>query len=215
MQTVHYRAVVFDLDGTAVDSRYNIDALQLTCQEMLGRSATDEELKLTYGMTAANAMRYLGVADDQIEPFVRRWEQNIMALCQNASLYEGIYPVMCKLHQSGMLVGINTSRRSNELGDLHAYIREPFLELCSLIVTCDKVQHPKPAPDSMLYYCQQTGLSPKEVLFVGDSEFDAGCAKAAGCDFALATWGCFYPEKIEATYKPSAPTGLLPIVALA
>ena len=47
MQTVHYRAVVFDLDGTAVDSRYNIDALQMTCQEMLGRSATDEELKLT------------------------------------------------------------------------------------------------------------------------------------------------------------------------
>ena len=45
MQTVHYRAVVFDLDGTAVDSRYNIDALQLTCQEMLGRSATDEELE--------------------------------------------------------------------------------------------------------------------------------------------------------------------------
>ena len=105
MQTVHYRAVVFDLDGTAVDSRYNIDALQLTCQEMLGRSATDEELKLTYGMTAANAMRYLGVADDQIELFVQRWEQNIMALCQNASLYEGIYPVMCKLHQAGMLVG--------------------------------------------------------------------------------------------------------------
>lgn len=126
MQTVHYRAVVFDLDGTAVDSRYNIDALQLTCQEMLGRSATDEELKITYGMTAANAMRYLGVADDQIELFVQRWEQNIMALCQNASLYEGIYPVMCKLHQAGMLVGINTSRRSNELGDLHAYIREPF-----------------------------------------------------------------------------------------
>ena len=165
MQTVHYRAVVFDLDGTAVDSRYNIDALQLTCQEMLGRSATDEELKLTYGMTAANAMRYLGVADDQIEPFVRRWEQNIMALCQNASLYEGIYPVMCKLHQAGMLVGINTSRRSNELGDLHAYIREPFLDLCSLIVTCDKVQHPKPAPDSMLYYCQQTGLSPRSCLW--------------------------------------------------
>ena len=211
MQTVHYRAVVFDLDGTAVDSRYNIDALQLTCQEMLGRSATDEELKLTYGMTAANAMRYLGVADDQIEPFVRRWEQNIMALCQNASLYEGIYPVMCKLHQAGMLVGINTSRRSNELGDLHAYIREPFLDLCSLIVTCDKVQHPKPAPDSMLYYCQQTGLSPKEVLFVGDSEFDAGCAKAAGCDFALATWGCFYPEKMYPTNQPTAPLHLFSI----
>lgn len=215
MQTVHYRAVVFDLDGTAVDSRYNIDALQLTCQEMLGRSATDEELKITYGMTAANAMRYLGVADEHIEAFVQRWEQNIMALCQNASLYEGIYPLMCRLHQEGILLGINTSRRSNELGDLHAYIREPFLDLCNLIVTCDKIQHPKPAPDSMLYYCQQTGLSPKEVLFVGDSEFDAGCAKAAGCDFALATWGCFYPKKIESTYKPAAPLDLLSAVGLA
>ena len=97
MQTVHYRAVVFDLDGTAVDSRYNIDALQLTCQEMLGRSATDEELKITYGMTAANAMRYLGVADDQIELFVQRWEQNIMALCQNASLYATCTPISANL----------------------------------------------------------------------------------------------------------------------
>lgn len=62
MQTGKYKAVVFDLDGTAVNSHYNIDALQMTCIELLDREATDEELKITYGMTAVNAMRYLGGA---------------------------------------------------------------------------------------------------------------------------------------------------------
>ena len=65
MQIGKYKAVVFDLDGTAVNSHYNIDALQMTCIELLDREATDEELKITYGMTAVNAMRYLGVPEDQ------------------------------------------------------------------------------------------------------------------------------------------------------
>ena len=47
MQIGKYKAVVFDLDGTAVNSHYNIDALQMTCIELLDREATDEELKIT------------------------------------------------------------------------------------------------------------------------------------------------------------------------
>ena len=66
----------------------------------------------------------------------------------------------------------------------------------------------------MLYYCEQTGLAPAQVLFVGDSEFDAGCAQNAGCDFALATWGCFFPDQIPAQYKPQTPQELLEIVGI-
>ena len=80
MQTGKYKAVVFDLDGTAVNSHYNIDALQMTCIELLDREATDEELKITYGMTAVNAMRYLGVPEDQLEFFGKRWLEHIMRL---------------------------------------------------------------------------------------------------------------------------------------
>lgn len=214
MQTGKYKAVVFDLDGTAVNSHYNIDALQMTCIELLDREATDEELKITYGMTAVNAMRYLGVPEDQLETFGNRWLEHIMRLAKHATLFDGIYPTMCRMHEAGIQLGINTSRRDDELGDLHHYIREPFLELCSVIVTCDKVSNPKPAPDSMLYYCEQTDLAPAQVLFVGDSEFDAGCAQNAGCDFALATWGCFFPDQIPAQYKPQTPQELLEIVGI-
>ena len=58
------------------------------------------------------------------------------------------------------------------------------------------------------------GLAPAQVLFVGDSEFDAGCAQNAGCDFALATWGCFFPDQIPAQYKPQTPQELLEIVGI-
>ena len=202
MQNRKYKAVVFDLDGTAVNSHYNLEALQRTCIAMIGREATEEELKLSYGMTARNSIRYFGVPDDQAERFEQLWIENIMELAQNAQLFEGIYPAMCRMKEAGILLGINTSRTTHEMGDDFT------------IVTCDKVEHPKPAPDSMVYFLQQHHLLPSEVLFIGDSEFDAGCAKAAGCDFALAVWGCFYPDTIDATYKPNHPDELLDIVGL-
>ena len=102
MQTGKYKAVVFDLDGTAVNSHYNIDALQMTCIELLDREATDEELKITYGMTAVNAMRYLGVPEDQLETFGNRWLEHIMRLAKHATLFDGIYPTMCRLHEAGI-----------------------------------------------------------------------------------------------------------------
>lgn len=212
MQPKKYKAVVFDLDGTAVNSHYNIDALQIACREVLGKEATEEELKYSYGMTAHNAMRYLGVKEENLKSFEKVWVEKILELCKNATLFDGIYESMLKMKENGILLGVNTSRRSDELMDLRTYIHEPFLDLCSLIVTCDLVKNPKPAPDSLEYFLKQTNLSREELLFVGDSEFDAGCAKNAGCDFALAVWGCFFPEKLDATYKPSAPLELLDIV---
>ncbi len=214
MNKPNYRAVVFDLDGTAVDSQYNIEALQRTCISILGHPISDYDLQLTYGMTAENAMRYLDTPPERTQEFEELWVQNILELCQNASLFEGIFPAMCRMKEAGILLGVNTSRRCDELGDLQHYIPEPFLELCDLVVTCDKVAHPKPAPDSMLYFCEETGLKLSEVLFVGDSDFDAGCAKNAGCDFALAVWGCFFPDQIDADYKPQHPLDLLSIVGV-
>ena len=102
MQIGKYKAVVFDLDGTAVNSHYNIDALQMTCIELLDREATDEELKITYGMTAVNAMRYLGVPEDQLEFFGKRWLEHIMRLAKHATLFDGIYPTMCQMHEAGI-----------------------------------------------------------------------------------------------------------------
>lgn len=214
MQKSKYKAVVFDLDGTAVDSRYNIDALQRTCVSLLGREASEYELQVTYAMTAKNAILYLGTPPEMVSQFEQLWLKNIMELCKNASLFDGIYEAMCRMKDAGIVLGINTSRRSNELDDLHHYVKEPFLQLCSVIVTCDLVKHPKPAPDSLLYFLQETGLDASEVLLVGDSEFDAGCANNAGCDFALAVWGCFFPDSIQATHKPLKPLDLLSVVGL-
>ena len=46
----------------------------------------------------------------------------------------------------------------------------------------DTAARPKPAADPALLACERLGLTPRDVLFVGDSTTDVGCARAAGCD---------------------------------
>ena len=50
------------------------------------------------------------------------------------------------------------------------------------------------APDMLLLACQQLGLQPAEVLFVGDDERDIAAGRAAGCRTAAVTWGYIHPE---------------------
>ena len=77
MNSLRYKAVVYDLDGTAVNSYYNLEALQRTCVSVLGHPITEEDLKLTYSMTAQNTIRYLGVSESLLPEFYRKWVENI------------------------------------------------------------------------------------------------------------------------------------------
>ena len=68
MKQPKYKAVVYDVDGTAVDSRYNIDALQETCIELLGREATDEELlKMLFCILAVPKIRWNRLKNDGLK----------------------------------------------------------------------------------------------------------------------------------------------------
>ena len=49
------------------------------------------------------------------------------------------------------------------------------------VICGDTAEQPKPAADPALLACAELGLRPDEVLFVGDSTTDVGCARAAGC----------------------------------
>ena len=50
-----------------------------------------------------------------------------------------------------------------------------------VIVGGDTAANPKPAPDPIFHACHEVGLSPQEILFVGDSETDVNASRAAGC----------------------------------
>ena len=65
----------------------------------------------------------------------------------------------------------------------------------SAVLVCpDHVEQSKPAPDMLLLACQQMGVKPEEVLFIGDDARDIESGRAAGCRTAAVTYGYIHPE---------------------
>ena len=76
-----------------------------------------------------------------------------------------------------------------------------------------EVAEHKPDPQPMLTYMERTGAAPGEVLFVGDTQYDAQCAHGACVDFALAAWGAPTVCGIAAEYFPQIPLDVLNILS--
>ena len=93
----------------------------------------------------------------------------------------------------------------------HKYGLAPYFDLA---VCADDVENPKPAADPLLFVASYFGISPGEILFLGDAPYDMQCAKAAGAKGALAMWGTTDPT-IPADYYPPTPLDVLSILGFA
>ena len=89
-----------------------------------------------------------------------------------------------------------------ELKDLWEYFQE--------IVTSDKVEKPKPVPDSMEYLYHNYNYLPEETVYIGDSEIDCQFCKNSKCHFIQATWD--REEVKEAEYKAKTPEEVIQII---
>lgn len=206
-----YRALVFDLDGTAMDTTENIPAIGQAYEIYCGRRLSWEDMVTCFGLPVTGIFEFLNIPPEDQQTFTDIFLPLYLQSQENDHLYPGFLPMLEALSQRQVLLGVNTSRTAQEVEDLRAKIPEPFLDYCGQIVTCDRVPNPKPAPDSLLYFCRQTGLQPSQVLYVGDTIFDSQCAQQAGVDFALAMWGTLHPE-IPAQYRPQTPEELASVI---
>ena len=123
--------------------------------------------------------------------------------------FPGIGELVTNLKQSGVKLGIVTSRTRSEL----ELVFRPFSlkNLFPVTICADDSPEHKPSPAPLLKYLEKADAKPSEVLHVGDSAQDRECAKRAGTDSALAVWGTL-DRKIEATYYPEHPSGLAPLI---
>ncbi len=185
-----FKAMVWDMDGTMSDTRFLVDAMarayRLAYPDRPKRPFSD--FVRCYSMSVEISSEFLGLEKDHSTAF---W-QELFASGDEAQvvIFPGIRQVLCEVKEAGLILGINTSRSSKEIWRIEQELGELY-ELFDLVVTADMVEHPKPAPDSLLHFCKETGLEPSQVLFVGDSLCDWHCAVDAGCAFAAAGWGTF------------------------
>ena len=181
--------VVFDVDGTLVDSRMSaLGSLQQVVGEYTGTVPAIEDLYFSTGIPGENALRQLGITDPAA---LVRWRELAGKLADRIAVFPGIVETLERLQRLGCTLGIVSSRERGEYADEVTPLGlDPFFPVRILVE--DTEQH-KPEPEPMLEYLRRTGASAGEALYVGDTIYDMRCALGAGVDFALASWGAAQP----------------------
>ncbi len=186
-----YKAVVFDVDGTLIDTRHFIGILQKTYHIMYPQrpSMPYKEFAACYSMTGDMMWEHLNIPPHEHDLMIKCLHQVMNEVGYSTDLFVGMANTLREIHDKGYYLGINTSRISDSLERIIGKSNDSAWDLFSLRITEDLVENPKPAPDSLLLFLEKTQFSKDDVLFVGDSMNDAMCAMTAGCDFAVAGWG--------------------------
>jgi len=186
------QCVLFDLDGTLVDSAPDLGYAANLVREALGLA----HLPLAdYRPQASNGARgllkvALGIAMDHPDYearkalFLKFYEAN---LTTHSTLFDGIAEMLAELDAAGLHWGIVT----NKAGWLAEPIvaRLSFAANCRCLISGDSTPHPKPAPDGLLLAARKIGVAPEACIYVGDDLRDVVAGRAAGMPTIAAGWG--------------------------
>lgn len=184
-----FDALVFDLDGTLVDSaRLIFGAFNHVAEHYLGRRYNPEEITQFFGPSEESTWRNL-LPPDKVEEGIRRYYQYYRDRQMECTLFDGVRPLLERLKQIGVPLAIATGRgRKTTLMTVeHLRLREYF----PVILTSGDITRPKPDPEVVQLACQRLRVSPERTLMVGDSAMDVEAGRAAGTATAAVLWGSF------------------------
>jgi pyrophosphatase PpaX len=194
---MRFETVLFDLDGTVVDSGGIILAsMRHATREVLGRDYSDEELLQTVGGPGLEAQMH-ALAPDQVEQLVDVYRAHNEPLHDELEACAGMEEVLLRLHEEGRRLGVVTAKRRSTV-EL-AFGQVPIGHLFEAVVGGDETERHKPDPEPLLLGAERLGADPAGTAYVGDSPFDIRAAKAAGMFAVAVTWGRIHDrEKLEA-----------------
>jgi phosphoglycolate phosphatase len=199
------RGIVFDLDGTLIDSRRDIAAAinRMRAERALPPLSVEE----VGGMVGEGARMLVrralppGLAKDALRGALKSYLAHYAEVClETTRAYPGIAPMLAVLAPSFALAvlsnkGEELSRRILEGLGLDRHLRE--------VVGGDTLPTRKPNPGGLFLLADRFGVQPGQLLLVGDTDIDARTAHAAGCPFALALWGDAPAVSPKAPVPPS------------
>ena len=194
---MRFSVVLFDLDGTVVDSSAIILAsMRHATREVLGREYGDDELMRAVGGPGLEA-QMAAFAPDRVEELVRVYRAHNEPLHDELEACDGMLDVLERLHEEGRRLGIVTAKRRSTV-EL-AFDRVPLAHLFETVVGGDETARHKPDPQPLLLAAERLHADPAEAAYVGDSPFDMRAAKAAGMHAVGVTWGRIHDRtKLEA-----------------
>lgn len=194
-----FHHLIFDLDGTLVDSEVSVLKTWAYTLESYGQHWDWQQLRWIIGSHTAAAMERLGVHDPAFE---EQWIANYSRFAGETRFFEGVLPLLEKLQAAGYPLGIVTAR---ERAEMELYFPPFHLEEHFGCILCaDATLLHKPHPEPLLRYAQLTGADLAHSLYVGDRPGDMACANSAGAASGLALWNGSGLTCPEARYRFSS-----------
>jgi phosphoglycolate phosphatase len=195
------KLVIFDCDGTLVDSQHMICAAMRQAYEANNLSVpAREHLLAIVGLSLPDAFRRLaatagGDADHPVEALVTCYKDAFAALRSSVDHLEPLYPGAREIidllaDRSDTLLGIATGK--SQRGVRAVLGRHGLAGRFATIQTSDDAPS-KPHPGMVLAAMRETGATPQDTVVVGDTVFDLEMARAAGARAIAVAWG-YHPE---------------------
>ena len=185
--------VLFDLDGTLIDSAAQLAlAVNLTLTD-LGLAAADEAVIRTWVGNGADKLiqRALAYCEADPELFTKArpifFQHYNSCLLQGLAMYDGVAQSLHRLQALGYRQAVVTNKPSDFVAPILDALGISGCFALWLGGNCVPVK--KPSPEPLLHACQALGVSPARTLMVGDSENDVLAAKAAGIKVVGLTHG--------------------------
>lgn len=199
-----YKMIVFDLDGTLLDTKYSILAgFRDLYEETFKERRPLDELEFVLGGDSLALLDSMGFPEGSIHG----WLKNIERYAHTIHPFDGIPETLSTLRQNSIILGVATNKLRIEYEEIME--RHGLKHFMGHSICLDEVSHAKPDPEPLLYLAKQSEISVNEILFIGDTSYDKNCARAAGCHFALAGWGASEILKKECTVVLEKPGDLL------
>ncbi|MFL5136650.1 MAG: HAD-IA family hydrolase [Microvirga sp.] len=186
------KLVLFDVDGTLVDSQNIIIAAQQMAFAAHGREPPSRERSLSIvGLSLAEAFTVLVGSGGPIEGLVEAYKDAFLTLRQDPANAEPLFPGVEHClewldDREDVLLGIATGK--SRRGVAHLLDRHGWHDVFSVIQTADDAPS-KPHPGMILQAMRETGTGPHGTVMVGDSSFDMAMARAAGVLPVGVSWG--------------------------
>lgn len=187
---MHYQAVLFDMDGTLLNTlgdlhtsvNYAMAALgcpQISMEQTQSFVGNGIPKLLERALPAAQQHRL----DEALSLFLPHYKTHMDI---KTKPYPGILPLLLELRDTGIKVGVVSNK---EHGAVQLLCKKYFPRMVDAAVGVGGAYVPKPDPQIVFGALEQLGVTPEKALFVGDSDVDVITAKNAGLPFLGCTWG--------------------------
>ncbi|VWX55647.1 N-acetylmuramic acid 6-phosphate phosphatase [Burkholderiales bacterium 8X] len=191
-QATRLSAVLFDLDGTLIDSapdlagaadqmrvKRGLSSLPFESYRHMAGSGARGMLGIAFGITPES-----GEFEAMREEFFQGYEQRML---NNTHVFDGVAELMRAIAAQGLQWGVVTNKSRRFTEPLTGAI--PLFATAGAIVSGDSTPFSKPHPAPLLEASRQLGIEPSACMYVGDDERDMRAGRAAGMRTVAAAYG--------------------------